>query len=198
MAKPPEHFHPHDTLANTARTTLQTGIGGAFMAGAENALRKQNVGAMGIITRSGGIIALFAGVGATYQFTRDSAANLRQVDDTYNEAIAGFLAGLALGLPKRSIAVMLGAGALTSITMAGFHYTGGFRGYKKDLVHAPGEDDVDVKEKNKAEYRRPISEIISDLGEGRGIYAPGYEERRRQRLLAKYGIDVGEAQGSRA
>lgn len=27
-----------------------------------------------------------------------------------------------------------------------------------------------------------------------GIYAPGYEERRRQRLLAKYGIDVAEAQ----
>jgi hypothetical protein len=27
-----------------------------------------------------------------------------------------------------------------------------------------------------------------------GIYAPGYEERRRQRLLAKYGIDVNAAQ----
>jgi hypothetical protein len=27
-----------------------------------------------------------------------------------------------------------------------------------------------------------------------GIYAPGYEERRRQRLLAKYGIDVKAAQ----
>jgi hypothetical protein len=27
-----------------------------------------------------------------------------------------------------------------------------------------------------------------------GIYAPGYEERRRQRLLARYGIDVKAAQ----
>jgi hypothetical protein len=27
-----------------------------------------------------------------------------------------------------------------------------------------------------------------------GIYAPGYEERRRQRLLEKYGIDVKAAQ----
>lgn len=30
-----------------------------------------------------------------------------------------------------------------------------------------------------------------------GIYAPGYEERRRQRLLERYGIDVGEAQGQK-
>jgi hypothetical protein len=27
-----------------------------------------------------------------------------------------------------------------------------------------------------------------------GIYAPGYEERRRQRLMEKYGIDVKAAQ----
>jgi len=27
-----------------------------------------------------------------------------------------------------------------------------------------------------------------------GIYAPGYEERRRQRLLEKYGVDVMAAQ----
>jgi hypothetical protein len=29
-----------------------------------------------------------------------------------------------------------------------------------------------------------------------GIYGPGYEERRRQRLLDKYGIDVKAAQES--
>jgi hypothetical protein len=27
-----------------------------------------------------------------------------------------------------------------------------------------------------------------------GIYGPGYEERRRQRILEKYGIDVKAAQ----
>jgi hypothetical protein len=27
-----------------------------------------------------------------------------------------------------------------------------------------------------------------------GIYGPGYEERRRQRIMEKYGIDVKEAQ----
>jgi hypothetical protein len=29
-----------------------------------------------------------------------------------------------------------------------------------------------------------------------GIYGPGYEERRRQRLMDKYGVDVKAAQES--
>lgn len=52
-------FHPRDALANTLSTTLQTTAVGAVVAGVRNTLRKQNVGAMGILTRSGGIIALY-------------------------------------------------------------------------------------------------------------------------------------------
>jgi hypothetical protein len=52
-------FHPRDALANTASTALQTTVAGAIIAGVQNTLRKQNVGAMGILTRSGGTIALF-------------------------------------------------------------------------------------------------------------------------------------------
>jgi hypothetical protein len=59
MADQHATFHPRDALANTLTTTLQTTAIGAIIAGAQNTLRKQNVGAMGIITRSGGIIALF-------------------------------------------------------------------------------------------------------------------------------------------
>lgn len=59
MASHDDTYHPRDTLANTANTTLQLSIAGAVVAGVQNTLRKQNVGAMGIVTRSGGIIALF-------------------------------------------------------------------------------------------------------------------------------------------
>jgi hypothetical protein len=60
MAAPiDEPFQPRDTLANTAMTTLQTTVGGVIIAGAQNALRKQNVGASGIFTHSGYIIAMF-------------------------------------------------------------------------------------------------------------------------------------------
>jgi hypothetical protein len=52
-------FQPRDTLANTASVTVQTTFGGAILAGAQNALRKQNVGASGIFTHSGMVIATF-------------------------------------------------------------------------------------------------------------------------------------------
>jgi hypothetical protein len=111
-------FQPRDTLANTGSTTLQLTAVGAVIAGVQNTLRKQNVGAMGILTRSGGVIALFGayivekymyarlhgtnwgtgGVGAAYQFTLDATSNLRQKDDCYSEAIAGFVAGCGVGV----------------------------------------------------------------------------------------------------
>lgn len=73
------------------------------------------------------------------------------------------------------------------------------------------EEEVERREALKKIRRRPLSETIEQLGEGRGkhslgvmrweyvltvigIYAPGYEERRRQRLMDKYGIDVKAAQ----
>ncbi|KAF2130142.1 hypothetical protein P153DRAFT_366609 [Dothidotthia symphoricarpi CBS 119687] len=191
MADEHATYHPQDALANTGSTVLQLTAVGAVIAGVQNTLRKQNVGAMGIITRSGGIIALYAGVGAAYQFTKDVTSNLRHKDDVYSEAIAGFAAGSAVGVARRSLPFMLGAGVAFSTVMSAYRYTNGFRG--------PGsletdEDEVARKEALRKVYRRPLSETIEQLGEGRGIYAPGYDERRRQRLLEKYGIDVKAAQ----
>jgi hypothetical protein len=59
MAEGHDSYHPQDTLSNTATTMMQTTAAGAIIAGVQNTLRKQNVGAMGIFTRSGHIIALY-------------------------------------------------------------------------------------------------------------------------------------------
>jgi hypothetical protein len=103
--------------------------------------------------------------------------------------------------------MMLGAGATLSVVMTAFRYTNGLRGYSSPETD---EEEVERRENAKKLRRRPISETIEQLGEGRGkpniinlpyvpltipgIYAPGYEERRRQRLMDKYGIDVKAAQ----
>ncbi|KAH7138009.1 NADH-ubiquinone oxidoreductase 213 kDa subunit [Dendryphion nanum] len=188
-------FHPKNTLGNTARTTMQTAFAGALVAGVENTMRKQNVGAMGIITRSGGLIALFTSVGAGYQFTKDASANLRQKDDAYNDAIAGFVAGNFVGIYKRSLPFMIGAGVVFGTVQSAFAYTEGF---SPKTVTYGDEDEVERRETLKKLRRRPIEETIEQLGEGRGIYAPGYEERRRERLLAKYGVDVGPYQTAKS
>ncbi|KAF1839590.1 NADH-ubiquinone oxidoreductase 213 kDa subunit [Decorospora gaudefroyi] len=193
MAEQPT-FRSRDALSNTASTTLQTTAFGAIVAGVQNTLRKQNVGAMGILTRSGGIIALYAGAGAAYQFTLDATSNLRQKDDCYSEALAGFVAGCGVGIARRSLPFMLGAGACFSTVLTAYRYTGGIWGIGDIRIQVDDDGEVERREELKKLRRRPLSETIEQLGEGRGIYAPGHEERRRQRLLAKYGIDVNAAQ----
>lgn len=52
-------------------------------------------------------------MGATYQFTLDVTTNLRQKDDCYNEAIAGFLAGSAVGVASMCLWSMSKTGLTT-------------------------------------------------------------------------------------
>ncbi|KAF1362435.1 hypothetical protein EJ07DRAFT_106916 [Lizonia empirigonia] len=191
MADQQPTYHPQDALANTGNAMLQSTAIGAILAGVQNTLRKQNVGAMGIITKSGGTIALFAAAGGAYQFTLDATSNMQHKNDCWNEAYAGFAAGATVGIYQRSLPFMLGAGALFSVSMTAFRYTSGIRGSASGELD---DEEIERREAMKKMRRRPLSETIEQLGEGRGIYAPGYEERRRQRLMDKYGIDVKAAQ----
>jgi len=90
--------------------------------------------------------------------------------------------------------------------LAAFNYTGGkLTGYAKD----PEVDEVSRKEYIRNNRRRPLEETVAQLGEGRGmpqyllrmtnpiltlicpgIYAPGYEQRRADRLRERYGFEV--------
>ncbi|RAR01662.1 tubulin folding cofactor c [Stemphylium lycopersici] len=178
MADQHTTFHPRDALANTTSTTLQTATAGAIIAGVQNTLRKQNVGAMGIFTRSGGIIALYAGVGAAYQFTLDATSNLRRKDDCYSEAAAGFVAGCGVGIARRSLPFMLGAGAAFSTVLTAYRYTNGLRGVGDITEQIDDDGEVERREELKKMRRRPLSETLQQLGEGRApaTKPPQYEE----------------------
>ena len=75
MADQQPTYHPRDALQNTGNAMLQTTAVGAVIAGVQNTLRKQNVGAMGILTRSGGVIALFGAQPPNSPFWRRWRAN---------------------------------------------------------------------------------------------------------------------------
>jgi hypothetical protein len=75
MAEQQPTYHPRDALHNAGSAALQTTAVGAVIAGVQNTLRKQNVGAMGILTRSGGVIALFGAQTPNWQFWRRCEAN---------------------------------------------------------------------------------------------------------------------------
>jgi hypothetical protein len=60
---------------------------------------------------------------------------------------------------------MLGAGATTSIALTAFRFTNGLRGYD---IAEDDEEEVERRENMKKYRRRPISETVEQLGEGRG------------------------------
>lgn len=107
---------------------------------------------------------------------------------------------------------VVGNGLALGVIMAAVQYTGG------SFFRDPHDMDIDqfpTKEELRKRFRRPVNETINELGEGRGkntslklygspmpcsccsqssigIYGAGYEERRKQRIKEKYGIDVPE------
>ncbi|EMF08676.1 NADH-ubiquinone oxidoreductase 213 kDa subunit [Sphaerulina musiva SO2202] len=182
-----DSYHPRDAVGSTIKATLTTGTGGAFVSAIQNTLTKQNVGAWGVFTRTGGTVATFAAMGGAYEFFKSASANLRQKEDTYNYAIGGAFAGAMLGLRFRSAPAVLGYGTATAVIIAAFQYTGG---HMLGAALDPDVDEVARKEYMRKNRRRDIGEIVNELGEGRGIVAPGYAERRAARLKEAYGIDV--------
>jgi len=54
-----EQYQPKDAIGASIKATLVTGGAGAFVSTIQNTLTKQNVGAFGIFTRTGGTIAVF-------------------------------------------------------------------------------------------------------------------------------------------
>ncbi|KAK8221866.1 hypothetical protein M8818_000031 [Zalaria obscura] len=180
-------YRPKDSISAAIKASMITTGAGAFISTIQNTLQRQNVGAMGMFTRTGSTIAVFGAMGGVYEFTKCASANLRQRDDSWNPAIGGFFAGNMLGLRFRSGPAVFGYGAALGIVLGAFNYTGGaLTGYVRD----PGVDEVERKEYMRKNRRRPLEDTVTELGEGRGIYAPGYAERRAQRLKENYGIEV--------
>ncbi|KAL9094850.1 MAG: hypothetical protein Q9165_002799 [Trypethelium subeluteriae] len=95
--------------------------------------------------------------------------------------------GSTIAVFEGTLPAFLGYGAALAVIAGAYDYTGGsLGGYRKD----PDVDEVARKEFLRKNRRRPIEETLADLGEGRGIHGPGYEERRRQRIKENYGIDL--------
>ncbi|KAL3479536.1 hypothetical protein BJX99DRAFT_255531 [Aspergillus californicus] len=180
-------YHPQPTFARTLKTTGLTGSVGLFASAVQNTLARSNVGPWGIFVRSGGTIGVFAAMGGTYEFVKTASANLREQEDSWNVALGGFFAGAILGSRARTFPALLGYGAALATAMGTFDYSGGtLSGYKKDT----SVDEFERRQQLRTQWRTSGEQTLAELGEGRGIRGPGYEERRRERIKEAYGIDV--------
>ncbi|KAK4198830.1 Tim17/Tim22/Tim23/Pmp24 family-domain-containing protein [Triangularia verruculosa] len=182
-----DKYKRQDAVSAAVTMGALFGTGGLFLAAVKTSLERKHVGPWAVFSKHGHIAATFAAVGTVYEFSRVASANLREKNDHYNNAIAGAFGGAVLGLKAGRIPAVLGYGALMAVTGAVFEYTGGrFQGFGRD----PDVDEYERKEMLRKRYRRPMEETIAEIGEGRSIRPPGYEERRRERLKEAYGFEV--------
>ncbi|EXJ56551.1 hypothetical protein A1O7_06895 [Cladophialophora yegresii CBS 114405] len=181
-------YQPQDALGRSARSAMMTGAAGLFIASVQNTVAKEQIGAFGVFTRFGRTIGLLTAMGGVFQFTSIASANLREKNDFVNHTIGGALAGSLNGLWKRSMVSTLGSALALGSVMGVISYTG--RTMFESAADKPFADRMAYKDEAKARFRRPLNETINELGEGRGIYGPGYEERRKQRIKERYGFDV--------
>ncbi|KAK8082802.1 hypothetical protein PG996_001583 [Apiospora saccharicola] len=189
VLRPQEPFHPKNAVKSAVTGSMVGGAAGFFASAIQNSLAKTNVGAWGVVTRTGGTVAVMTAVPALYMFAKDASANLREKDDTWNTTIGAFLGGGVLGLKSGRMPQIVGWGAGMSIILSALEFTGGSLAGKRKTERSD-IDEYERKEYLRKNRRRPLIETIAEVGEGRGIEPPGYEERRRERIQAKYGIEI--------
>ncbi|KAG5942657.1 hypothetical protein E4U53_007197 [Claviceps sorghi] len=178
-------YAPHDVLDETVKTGV-VGMGaGFFLAAIRNAMSKRNVGAFGVLTRGSPIIGICAAGPAAYAFFSRTAMNLREKEDAWAAAFGGFMCGGVLGLPSRRMPVVMGLGGAVGLVQGALFFLGGrIDSFKKE------SDEFERKEILRRTTRLPVEQTVAEIGEGRGINPPGYEERRRQRIQEKYGFEI--------
>ncbi|TVY45463.1 NADH-ubiquinone oxidoreductase 21.3 kDa subunit [Lachnellula subtilissima] len=184
MASRDVQYHPKDALKEAATASMITGSAGAFFLRSPEYLDQEKPRTLGYLHTNRKHNPI---MGGAYEFTKNAAANLREKDDSLNPALGGLFAGAVMGLRRGTTPSVLGYGALTAVVMGTYHYTGAaLTGYKKDKEI----DEFERKQFLRKNRRVPIEQTVAELGEGRGIYPPGYDERRKERIKENYGIDV--------
>lgn len=92
---------------------------------------------------------------------------------------------LLINIAVKRTPLVFGLGALVGTVQGSFALFGGrLDSWKTE------QDEFECKETVRRTTRVPVEQTIAEIGEGRGIQPPGYEERRRQRLQEKYGLEI--------
>ncbi|CAH0037241.1 unnamed protein product [Clonostachys solani] len=181
----PKTYVAHDVIDEVTKAALIGTGSGLFIAALKNALSRHNVGAWSVFTRGAPLIGLCAAAPSAYVLFSRTTMNLREKEDIWATTLGGFACGATLGLPFKRFPPVFGLGAAVGLAHGLFYVFGNrLDSFKNE------EDEFERKEILRRNKRRPIAETIAEVGEGRGIISPGYEERRRALIKEKYGFEV--------
>ncbi|KAF4126006.1 NADH-ubiquinone oxidoreductase 21.3 kDa subunit [Geosmithia morbida] len=178
-------YIPHDVISETTKAGVVGLLAGSFTGGVRNAMSRESLGISGFFIRQAPLVGIITAAPAAYIFVKGITQNLIGNEDPWGAGLGGFAAGGVLGLPFKRFAPMIACGTAFGVTQ--FLFT--LLGARVDSFKAE-EDEFLRKESVRRTTRVPIEETIAHIGEGRGVRAEGYEDRRRQLIKEKYGFEV--------
>ncbi|KAG5438361.1 hypothetical protein PCANB_002849 [Pneumocystis canis] len=152
-----------DAVYAGLKSMMISGSIGLVLSALQNALIKESSSIKSILRRTGGTVATLAAMGGLFSFSQILMSNLRKKDDPINSLTGGVIAGSIGAIRARSLPVMVGYGLGLGSLLYVFDLCGGtlngiYKNYPK------------LRETFfKTEYRRPRSEIVKEIGSGRGI-----------------------------
>ncbi|KAF9354328.1 hypothetical protein BGX34_011098 [Mortierella sp. NVP85] len=80
---------------------------GLLVSAVQNSVGSHSQGAIGVFTRTGHTIGVFAAMAGVFAATDSAVANARETKDAWNSAAAGCAAGLVAGAYQRSAQTMV-------------------------------------------------------------------------------------------
>jgi len=118
-------FTPNAPTSAAFNAGLQGAGVGFLVSSVQNSLQKHNKGAMGVFTRTGGTIGVFAAAAATFTYVDQTLANLRETNDALNGASGGCAAGFLMGVRQGNLPAAFGGCLAVGALIGTFDAAGG-------------------------------------------------------------------------
>ncbi|KAK9333249.1 hypothetical protein V1520DRAFT_382419 [Lipomyces starkeyi] len=166
-------YEPRDALVITSKAVIPAfGIGLTYATAMER-FRHFRAPLIPSLIRVGKESFFLGSVGCTYQFVEVAASNLREREDGWNNFYGGLAAGGLIGVRAGTVTNFVFTSLLFGSILGLSRWAGGiFGGFSKEdeaehsKLEGPQSDFWTVRS------RVPLSETISKVGEGRGIFYP--------------------------
>lgn len=174
----PDVYMPVDTWTATRTAVGYGSVFGLLTVATQNAVAKERLGPLGIITRSGGLWGMIVLVSGSYKLASSMLSNLREKKDTLNEFYAGAIAGAIAGSPTKSLVKASGWSFAGGVVAALVYWSGSIVGQAATSSHAyrgvGAQNNFKPKDSHYSERqgfwdvlrRRPLSQTLEELGEG--------------------------------